>query len=160
MHIYKGQRVVFDIMQVLKQEYKNGVDLVYEAVGGEMFDIAVNALANRGCLLIIGMMSQYGAGWPVAQHKGLPEKLLKKSATLKGFFLPHHASKYAKHLDRLFELHKSGQLRVEIDKEQFVGIESVPAAVQHLQGGKSSGKVVVRLHQDSGAAAAHARSRM
>jgi NADPH-dependent curcumin reductase CurA len=71
-------------VQVLKAEYSKGVDVVYEAVGGEMFKTAVDALANKGCLIIIGMMSQYSKGWKVENHPGLPEKLLKKSATLKG----------------------------------------------------------------------------
>ena len=58
--------------------------MVYESVGGEMFGIAVNALANKGRLIVIGMMSQYADGWQVATHPGLPEKLLKKSASVSG----------------------------------------------------------------------------
>jgi NADPH-dependent curcumin reductase CurA len=34
---------------------------------------------------------------------------------------------------------------VEIDPTTFVGLEAVPAAVEHLQGGKSMGKVVVKV---------------
>jgi NADPH-dependent curcumin reductase CurA len=83
------------VVQVLKTEYKKGVDVIYESVGGDMFKTAVDALAMRGRLLVIGMMSQYGDGWPVDDHPGLPEKLLKKSASLIGelhpctFFLSH-----------------------------------------------------------------------
>jgi hypothetical protein len=44
---------------VLKAEYPKGVDVVYESVGGEMFQNAVNSLAPKGRLVIIGMMSQY-----------------------------------------------------------------------------------------------------
>jgi NADPH-dependent curcumin reductase CurA len=69
---------------VLKKEYRSGVDVVYESVGGEMFKTAVDALAFKGRLVIIGMMSQYGDGWPIDSHPGLPEKLLKKSASLIG----------------------------------------------------------------------------
>lgn len=71
-------------LQVLRREYAKGVDVVYESVGGDMFKTAVDALAMRGRLLVIGMMSQYGDGWPVDNHPGLPEKLLKKSASLIG----------------------------------------------------------------------------
>ena len=70
--------------QVLSAEYPNGIDVIYEAVGGDMFQAAVDAVAVQGRLLIIGMMSQYGEGWPLADHRGLPEKLLKKGATLQG----------------------------------------------------------------------------
>ena len=57
---------------------------MYESVGGQMFKAAVDALAFKGRLVIIGMMSQYGDGWPVDAHPGLPEKLLKKSASMIG----------------------------------------------------------------------------
>ena len=62
--------------------------MVYESVGGQMFKAAVDALAFKGRLVVIGMMSQYGDGWPVDAHPGLPEKLLKKSAALIGTVLP------------------------------------------------------------------------
>lgn len=75
-------------LQVLRKEYRKGVDVVYESVGGGMFKVAVDALAQRGRLLVIGMMSQYGKGWPLDDHPGLPEKLLKKSASLIGASRP------------------------------------------------------------------------
>jgi len=37
--------------------YVAGVDVVYESVGGEMFDTAVNALAMHGRLIVIGWIS-------------------------------------------------------------------------------------------------------
>lgn len=55
-----------------------------ESVGGSMFEIAVNALAKKGRVVIIGMMSQYSSGWKPSENTGLPEKLLWKSATLSG----------------------------------------------------------------------------
>lgn len=102
-------------------------------------------------------MSQYKAGgdgaadaWIPSAHRGLPEKLLWKSGTCVGFFLPHYAKHFRRHLTRLYSLHKSGQLRVEIDPAPFTGLEAVPAAVAHLQGGKSLGKVVVDVRSGGG----------
>ena len=47
---------------MLKREYPKGVDVVYESVGGDMFATAVDALAPRGRLVIIGMMASYQVG--------------------------------------------------------------------------------------------------
>lgn len=80
-----------DVRSVLKAEFASGVDVIYESVGGDMFDVAVDALAPRGVLIIIGMMSAYAAGWPLSQHEGLAEKLLWKSAAVAGFFLLRYA---------------------------------------------------------------------
>lgn len=40
----------------------------------QMFDTCVDALADRGTLIVIGMMSAYGDGWKRSSHEGLAEK--------------------------------------------------------------------------------------
>lgn len=40
-----------------------GVDLIWESVGGEMVTTCTRALAQNGRLVVIGMMSQYADGW-------------------------------------------------------------------------------------------------
>ena len=49
-----------------------GVDVVWETVGGTMFDTCARNLAVGGRLLVIGMMSQYGEGWPASQVRPQP----------------------------------------------------------------------------------------
>jgi NADPH-dependent curcumin reductase CurA len=44
------------VQTVLRKEYPKGVDVVYEGVGGAMFDAALANLADRGRLVVIGMM--------------------------------------------------------------------------------------------------------
>ncbi|GMI83653.1 hypothetical protein like AT1G49670 [Hibiscus trionum] len=134
-----------DIKTVLKEEYPKGVDIVYESVGGDMFDLCLNALAIRGRLVVIGMISQYQGehGWKPKNYPGLVEKLLAKSQTVTGFFLPQYSYLWKEHLDRLFNLYSSGMLKVGIDPKRFLGLHSVADAVEHLHSGKSSGKVVV-----------------
>lgn len=48
----------FTFFQVLKNEFPKGVDIIYESVGGKMFDLCLNALAVYGRLIVIGMISQ------------------------------------------------------------------------------------------------------
>jgi NADPH:quinone reductase-like Zn-dependent oxidoreductase/short-subunit dehydrogenase involved in D-alanine esterification of teichoic acids len=134
-----------NLKTVLKTEYPKGVDLVCELVGGEMFTTSLNALAPGGRLLIIGAVSQYSTGWKPSTHVGLPEKLLVKSASLLGFFLPMYAVHFKWHLAQLSDAFESGKLHVELDPSRFVGLEAVFDAVEHLQSGKSMGKVFVTV---------------
>ncbi|KAF6251901.1 subtilase family-domain-containing protein [Scenedesmus sp. NREL 46B-D3] len=133
---YKSESV----KAVLKQEYPAGIDLIYESVGGDMFSLCVDALAPKGTLIIIGMMSAYADGWKPSANPGLPEKLLWKNAAVAGFFLLRYANLWGSHLARLCSLVQSGQLAVALDSQQFKGLGAVPAAVQRLQSGASSGK--------------------
>lgn len=134
-----------DIKDVLKKEYPKGVDIVYESVGGKMFDLCLNALAVYGRLIVIGMISQYQGehGWKPLTYTGLCEKILAKSQTVAGFFLVQYAHMWQEHLDRLFHLFSSGKLKVALDPKKFVGLGSVADAVEYLHSGSSIGKVVV-----------------
>ncbi|KQJ90526.1 prostaglandin reductase-3 [Brachypodium distachyon] len=133
------------IKDVLKKEFPRGVDIIYESVGGEMFDLCLNALAVHGRLVVIGMISQYQGeeGWKPKNYTGLCEKILAKSQTVAGFFLVQHAHMWQDHLDKLFELYASGKLKVSLDPKKFLGVASAVDAVEYLHSGKSVGKVVV-----------------
>ncbi|XP_052192327.1 uncharacterized protein LOC127801350 isoform X2 [Diospyros lotus] len=134
-----------DIKIVLKNEFPEGVDIVYESVGGGMFDMCLNALAVYGRLVIIGMISQYQGehGWKPRNYTGLCDKILSKSQTVAGFFLVQYPHLWQHHLDRLFNLYSLGKLKVFVDPKAFLGLHSVADAVEYLHSGKSVGKVVV-----------------
>ncbi|KAL6846276.1 hypothetical protein ACP4OV_023724 [Aristida adscensionis] len=134
-----------NIKHVLKKEFPRGVDIIYESVGGEMFDLCLNALAVYGRLIVIGMISQYQGehGWKPQYYAGLCEKILGKSQTVTGFFLIQYAHLWQNHLDKLFSLYASGKLKVFLDPKKFLGVASVADAVEYLHSGRSVGKVVV-----------------
>ena len=56
---------------------------------------------------------------------------------------PTHSS----HLQRLCGLVADGRLAVVLDPHRFVGLDSVPDAVDLLQSGTSTGKIVVQLSE-------------
>ncbi|KAI3445998.1 hypothetical protein Pfo_002663 [Paulownia fortunei] len=134
-----------NIKTVLKDEFPEGVDIVYESIGGKMFDLCLNALATYGRLVVIGMISQYQGehGWKPRNYTGLCEKILAKSQTVAGFFLVQYAHLWQEHLDKLVDLCSSGKLKVAVDPKTFLGIHSVADAVDYLHSGESVGKVVV-----------------
>lgn len=134
-----------DVAGVLADEYPDGVDLIYESVGGELFDICVDALAQRGRLLSIGYVSEYKEG-PEKVHAERPyTTLIAKSASIRGFFLPHFAEHFRSHMNKLLRQQQSGGLDISIEDALFEGVEAVPDAVEYLQSGESMGKVVVRF---------------
>ena len=53
----------------LKKNYPEGVDVVYESVGGETYETCVNRLANKGRLIVIGYISGYQDAMGVGSTK-------------------------------------------------------------------------------------------
>ena len=134
-----------NVRQVLRAEYPAGIDLIYESVGGTLFETCLNALAIRGRLLCIGFISEYMGDIERVTGPRLYRKLLPKSASVRGFFLPHYPEHMRTHTQGLLRLQQSGALKIAIDPRPFHGIESVVDAVEYLHSGQSRGKVVVEL---------------
>ncbi|XP_066508717.1 prostaglandin reductase-3-like [Hoplias malabaricus] len=142
-----------DLAATLRREYPQGVDVVYESVGGSVFDIALNNLASRGRLIVIGFISGYQSASGLQPVRGttIPAKLLQKSASVRGFFLPHFLSDYGESLQVMLELLNTGKLVCEVDNGErdevghFVGLESIFRAVEFMYAGKNLGKLVVEL---------------
>ncbi|KAI8082871.1 uncharacterized protein BX664DRAFT_339300 [Halteromyces radiatus] len=138
-----------DFKKVLKSEYPRGVDIVFESVGGQFFDICLGSLATKGRLIVIGMASTYSSSSGMQGNDLNTIKLLGKSRTVTGFFLPDYADQYGKHLHRLISLLAQRKLEVELDLVGQGDIKDVIKGVDRLQMGKNKGKVIVPLSSSS-----------
>lgn len=144
-----------NLRDVLRKEYPKGVDVVYESIGGDIFDTCVDHLAVKGRLIIIGYITSYenDRGYqPSRVVATLPARLLPKSASVRGFFLNNFAQDWAPYIMKQVGLYQEGKLKSFIDKGEnspngpFVGLEKVTDAVEHLYSQKSIGKIVVELN--------------
>ena len=134
-----------NVAQVLKQEYPQGVNLVFECIGKQMFDTCLDNLAVRGRLVIVGFISEYGKNLEQVSQPRIYNKLFWKAASVRGFLMPLYKEYIPAARDRLLEMLYSGKLRVAIDPTEFQGIESIPAAVNYLLSGHNCGKVVIKF---------------
>ncbi len=130
---------------VLKREYSDGVDVVFESFGGHIFDVALKHLAPRGRLIIAGVIAEYTRHESAVHSVDIYDKLLWKSATLHGFWLPDYAQYYMQYARELLELHQAGKITTVIDPTPFKGLKSVPDALEYMNGWHSCGKVVVEI---------------
>jgi NADPH-dependent curcumin reductase CurA len=153
-----------DLHTVLKKEYPNGVDVVFESIGGRMFEAALANLAVGGRLLVIGAIETYvekSSAPSTSTAPGRPSKpgfganrlnmlLISKHATVSGFLLTHlEPQKSAKYLSDLVGMLESKKITSVVDPTPFRGVENVASAVEYLHSGKSIGKVVVQLGDSS-----------
>ncbi|MEI2583497.1 zinc-binding dehydrogenase [Scytonema sp. PRP1] len=134
-----------NLNQVLKQEYPNGVNLVFECVGKQVFDTCVDNLAVRGRLVVVGFVSEYANNIEQLTQARIYHKLFWKAASVRGFLMPLYKEYMVEARDRLLNLFYTNKLKVAVDSTPFHGIESIPAAVEYLLSGQNCGKVVVRF---------------
>jgi NADPH-dependent curcumin reductase CurA len=141
--------------EVLRKEYPKGINIVYESVGGEMFNECVKNLAVKGRLIVIGFVSGYadGSAWKGRGASGavtksvppLPAMILGKSASIRGFFLNDFGAEFKRHMQLLTRLMAEGKLQSIVDPTHFQGLEQIPDAIDYMYKGANVGKVVVDL---------------
>ncbi|MEH1951038.1 MAG: zinc-binding dehydrogenase [Nostoc sp.] len=134
-----------NLNQILKQEYPNGINLIFDCVGKEVFDTCVENLAVRGRLVVVGFISEYAKKAEQITQPRLYHQLFWKAASVRGFLMPHYKEYMAEGRDRFLNLFYTNKLKVAVDPTQFQGIESIPDAVEYLLSGQNCGKVVVRF---------------
>nr|XP_042896456.1 prostaglandin reductase-3 isoform X3 [Parasteatoda tepidariorum]XP_042896457.1 prostaglandin reductase-3 isoform X4 [Parasteatoda tepidariorum] len=137
------------IAEVLRKEYKNGLNVIWETIGGETFDLLFKNLAPKGRLVIVGATSKYvDQSLKQEVDQNMPIKLMLRSTSLNGFFLPYYKKDIPHYLNLLIRQMHEQKLTLRVDDgsqtgKQFNGLEDISRAVDHLYSGKSIGKVVV-----------------
>ena len=133
-----------DLDAVLKEEYPDGIDLIFEQVGQATFDACVDNVARKGRILICGFISEYQDGPQEILAPRIYHKLLWKSAQLRGFLFSDWPDRFHEHLARNMQLIEDGLVDPQIDPQAFVGVDGVVDAVEYLHNGGNTGKVVVQ----------------
>ena len=125
--------------QIKKLAGGDGVDVVYDAVGGDYAEPAVRALAWKGRFLVVG----FPAGIPK-----LPLNLtLLKGCQVVGVFWGAHTQRepeaHTENMNDLFTMYKNGQIKPRISAS--FPLEKTAEALKLMQDRKVLGKVVVTV---------------
>jgi len=144
---------------ILKREFPNGIDVVYEAVGGEFRKIAFNNLAIFGRLILIGNISddytklQLGSSKSTHSTGSLSEfsadLLFAKCLTVSGFYcgMAYTHERFGELTYSLFSKVAEGKIKVKLDSscEKWNGLADLVKAQQYIRSGDSTGKVYLKI---------------
>lgn len=146
---YLRQQLGFDVALDYKAENfksaynsaaEQGIDLVFENVGGAVFDQTLSLLNPFARIALCGMIASYDG-----QHYAYSNlsALLSMRAHLQGFIISEHLEYWPQGLRELSELVANGELHYQESISQ--GLTSAPAALLGVLNGKNFGKQVVQL---------------
>jgi NADPH2:quinone reductase len=115
-----------------------GADVIYDSVGGDVFDKSLKCIAWNGRLLVIGFASGV-----IPSVKA--NRILLKNIAVTGLHWGAHAgkdpAKITLTMNALFDLYAEGKIRPVIYKTY--SLEEVPEALAALGGRRTYGKVIV-----------------
>jgi NADPH2:quinone reductase len=126
------------VARVLESTGGKGADVIYDSVGGDVFEKSLKCIAWNGRLLVIGFASGV---IPSVQAN----RILLKNIAITGLHWGAHASKDPARIQQtfaaLFELQRAGKIRPVVFASH--PLDEVPAALQALGSRKTYGKVIV-----------------
>jgi NADPH2:quinone reductase len=132
---YRAEDFVARVMELTGGK---GADVIYDSVGGDVFDRSLKCIAWNGRLLVIGF-----ASGRIPEVKA--NRILLKNIAVTGLHWGAHVVKEPARItetfDALFALFAAGKIKPVIYKSY--GLDEVSLALQELASRKTYGKVIV-----------------
>ena len=137
---YKQHADARTLAKALKTACPDGIDGVFENVGGMVLDAAMLRMNDFGRIALCGMIAGYD-GQPIPM--AWPQLLLQSRLRLEGFIVSEHMEVWPEALKELGMLVATGRLKY---RESIArGIENAPTAFLGLLAGRNFGKQLVEL---------------
>jgi NADPH-dependent curcumin reductase CurA len=137
---YKQHRDAATLAAALDAAAPNGVDGLFENVGGLILNAVLSRMNAFGRVALCGMISGYdGQPMPITE----PRLLLTQRLKLQGFIVSEHMSLWPGALKELGGLVATGKLKYRESVAQ--GIAAAPEAFLGLLKGRNFGKQLVKL---------------
>lgn len=129
-----------DFSQQLAASVPHGVDVLFENVGGAIFDKVLPLLNRKARIALCGMVSQYRD--PAVTLDNF-HRLLGTGVRLEAFSVYDYLPRRQRIISRLVELIRAQQLHWRCSETQ--GLSSAPDALAAVMNGGNFGKQVVRV---------------
>jgi len=122
----------------------HGADVIFDPVGGDVFDLSTKCIASEGRLLVIGF-----AGGRIPSVAA--NRILLKNMSVVGCYWGGHLERHPEYLDttqaELFALFEAGEIKPAVSREY--ALEDAPRALRDLANRETMGKVVLRMSQQA-----------
>lgn len=130
-----------DVGAQLADLARDGIDLYFDNVGGEILDCALDHLRPGARVVLCGSISEYTRETPFA----LPnyQRLRRTDSQMRGFFVYNHLNDWDRAMRQMADWIHAGILK---PVEQMThGFENMPSALAGLYAGQNIGKQLCRV---------------
>lgn len=125
----------------LKELAPNGIDVVFENVGGEILEASMLNLAQKARIVLCGGISGYNETMPQGIRTYM--MLTIQRARMEGFIVLDYAPRYPEGVQALARLMAEGKLKTAEDVQE--GFDNIPATLRRLFEGKNFGKQLLKI---------------
>jgi NADPH-dependent curcumin reductase CurA len=131
-----------DIRRQARAAAPDGIDVLWDNVGGPAFNTLLAQLAMHARVVVCGGISRYELGdMPAGPENYF--NLIFKRASMEGFILTDHQAQFPWARGRLVQWIRAGKLRYKEDIQH--GLENAPSTLRRLFQGENFGKQLLKL---------------
>jgi len=130
------------VFQSLKKYCPDGIDVIFENVGGKIFDAELALINLRARIVLCGLIAQYNATEPMPGPYNLVN-ILTRRARMEGFIVTDFAKRANEAIMALAQWHQEGKLKYRVDVVE--GLEHAPQAINKLFDGTNEGKLIIEV---------------
>jgi NADPH-dependent curcumin reductase CurA len=138
---YKTENVV----RRLHKLCPDGIDVIFENVGGEILDAELMWINNHARVVICGLISRYNATESVPGPSSFPMVLIRR-ARVEGFIVIDYYDRAAEAIQQMSEWHAAGKLNYRVDV--YDGLETAPRNINRLFDGSHDGKLIIKVSEE------------
>ncbi|MCC4106471.1 NADP-dependent oxidoreductase [Serratia ureilytica] len=132
-----------NLHDALRRSSPNGIDVLFDNVGGDILAACVPHMAKQGRIVCCGAVSQYDTASPPAAPAGIPGLLIVNSLTMQGFLLADFRQRQEQALAALTAW--VAEEKLVVIEDLITGFEQLPAALVGLLAGENIGKRIVQV---------------
>lgn len=132
-----------DVLQALQRAAPDGVDVLFENVGGEILDAGLTVMKNYGRVVICGLISTYNQSGEPVPGPYMFRNLIMRRLRVQGFVILDYLAQYPDIQQEIAGWMLEGKVRFKVHVED--GLENAPDALKMLYSSKNFGKLLVRV---------------
>jgi hypothetical protein len=123
----------------------DGIDVIFENVGGEILDAELMWINNFARVVICGLISGYNATEPVPGPYSFPMVLIRR-ARVEGFIVIDYMDRVTEAIEKMLEWYDEGKLKYRVDV--YEGLETAPHNINRLFDGSHDGKLIIKVSDE------------
>ena len=137
---YKGKSLA-ELTDEVTAAAPGGIDILFENVGGIIFEAGLANLAHNARVILCGLISEYNA----TEKAGIRNlwQVLANEATIHGFLVSAYVPRFGEGAAQMAQWLAEG--RLHMDEDIQVGLENAYPAFMRLFSGANTGKLVLKI---------------
>lgn len=133
-----------NVLEMLKKHCPDGIDCVFENVGGQILDDELTLMNNFSRIALCGLISTYND--LDAPGPKMFRNILMKRIMIKGFIVSDYMARAQEAMADLSKWVMEGKLQYRVDVRP--GLENAPQVVKDLFVGANTGKLMIQISDE------------